>query len=528
MVEKIDVFGVRLDNVSMGEALDIVEQFIRDQRPHLICTPNVDHIMTGLVDEEFREIMNQGDMTVPDGSGVVLFSRWNGTPLKEKVAGSDLLPQICEMSAREGYSIYLLGGREGVPQRAARNLQERYPGLCVKGTDSPPMNFEDDENTNAEVLRKVQQAKPDVLFLALGAPRQEKWLAKYKQQLGVPVMMGIGASIDFEAGEKKRAPLWIRRRNLEWLYRFVHEPRRLWRRVLLSIPLFLVMFFDLKTYSAQKRSLRVMLNLLKVIWVGFLILISYSFAVWIRHLQAPPSFFPPWTGFYGPYQSLLPFVLLSYLFSFSYYGLFSRSPLSKPRDILVRSLKAALAGTVLILLCSFFFKEIYKYQITGYSRISIGLTFFLNWALFYVWKMLGWWVSRKMSRKGLLLDRLLVIGTNELIGGVIDNLRSNPLSGMRAIGLLDDKIPLGETFHDVPVIGRIDEYRTVVRSRKVDEVLINVEPGDHGILEQIITDSENAHVRVSVLSNLPEHFLRGGLVSSLGGVSVISLNPKFR
>jgi len=525
MAEKVEVFGVRIDNVFLEQTLDIVEEFVLSGSPHLICTPNVEHVLKALDDDEFQEIVNTADLVVPDGAGIVLFSKWIGTPLKEKVAGSDLLPLLCERSAKEGFKVFLFGGREGVPERASEILRGEYENLQVVGTYSPPMNFEDDAEEVRKAVETIKAAKPDILFVALGAPRQEKWIHANKEELDVPVSIGIGAAIDFVAGERKRAPVWMQKANLEWLHRAVSEPRRLWRRALLYPPLFLLMFFELRTYVTQKKWLKRLFTAFRLVLMSAAIFITYCFAVWVRHIDSIPSFFPPWTGYFGPYQSLLPSVLLCYLFAFIHQGMLRFNPHSTPKELVVSSLKATFWGAVSVLVTSFLFKEIYAYKIVGYSRITILSICLLNAVLFFGWQMFWWRLGTAMLKKGLLVDRILVVGTTKTAAKVISNLRQVPIAGVRAIGVLDDNHSLGELFEGVPVVGSIHDFRTIIRTRKVDEVLIT---DTYEQLEEMLSECVQVGVRMSLASALPPNLLRGGQVSSLGGVTVISPTRKAR
>jgi N-acetylglucosaminyldiphosphoundecaprenol N-acetyl-beta-D-mannosaminyltransferase len=155
-----------------------------------------------------------------------------GTPVKERVAGADLFGALAERAAEAGYRLFYLGAAPGVAEKAAAVLAERYPGLNVVGTFSPPVMPWEELARDEETLRRIREAKPDVLFVAFGAPKQEMWLDAVRDRLGVPVGIGVGAAFDFAAGTVKRAPRWMQRVGLEWLFRLTQEPRRLWRRYL--------------------------------------------------------------------------------------------------------------------------------------------------------------------------------------------------------------------------------------------------------------------------------------------------------
>jgi len=226
------VLGVRVDDVTGDEALSIIEGFIQEGTPHQVVTVNPEFVVAAQGDKEFRRILNAAGLALPDGIGIVWASRLLNHPLRERVAGSDLVPKIAALAAKRGYRLFLLGAAPGVAEEAARRLCQQNPGLTIVGTyaGSPAVEEED------EIVALVRAAKPDVLFVAYGAPAQEKWIARNLERLGVPVCMGVGGTLDFIAGVAKRAPLWMQRLGLEWLHRLCHQPWR-WRRML-ALPKF--------------------------------------------------------------------------------------------------------------------------------------------------------------------------------------------------------------------------------------------------------------------------------------------------
>ncbi|MBM3188065.1 MAG: WecB/TagA/CpsF family glycosyltransferase [Chloroflexi bacterium] len=228
----VDILGVRVDNVTMAEALATLERFVAEGRPHQVVTVNPEFVMRAQRDSAFRVVLNEADLAIPDGQGLVWASRLLGRPLQERVAGSDLLPLIAQRSAARGYRLYLLGAAPGVAARAASVLAAHNPGLQIAGTyaGSPEPSEEDD------LVARIVATAPHFLFVAFGAPRQDLWIHRNLARLGVPVCMGVGGTLDFIAGVAPRAPLWMRERGLEWLYRLIRQPWR-WRRML-SLPRF--------------------------------------------------------------------------------------------------------------------------------------------------------------------------------------------------------------------------------------------------------------------------------------------------
>ncbi|MCS7172723.1 MAG: WecB/TagA/CpsF family glycosyltransferase [Armatimonadetes bacterium] len=219
--------GIQDVLATLGEAIK------KGERGYIV-TPNVDHLVRYHRDPEFRRAVDGAWLRLADGMPVVWASRMVGKPVPERVAGSDLLPELCRLAAQEGYSVFLLGGREGVAARAAERLKNLYRGLKVAGTYTPVEGFAESVQDQEAALEAVNRADPDILFVGVGSPAQEKWVHRNWDRLRVRVAVCCGAALDYAAGSKPRAPRWMRRVGLEWLWRLGHEPRRLWRRYLVD------------------------------------------------------------------------------------------------------------------------------------------------------------------------------------------------------------------------------------------------------------------------------------------------------
>ena len=213
-------------------ALDRIVALCGEGQGGYVLTPNVDHVVLAEHDDGLAEAYQKAPLSLVDGMPLVWLSRLMGTPLPQKISGSDLVRPLATRAQQEGLSLFLLGAKEGVAGRASAILQQENPGLVVKGTLSPPLGFERDVHENERVLRTVQEARPDLLFVALGAPKQELWLSRHMQDLAPTVGLGIGATLDFIAGEVRRAPPWMSNNGLEWLYRLLQEPARMADRYL--------------------------------------------------------------------------------------------------------------------------------------------------------------------------------------------------------------------------------------------------------------------------------------------------------
>lgn len=230
----IHILGVRVHDVTYEEALRILEGFVGDGEAHLVVTLNPELIMAAQDDEDFKEILNDACLALPDGMGLLWGSRILGETLRQRVAGVDTVERLAALSAGKGYRLFLLGAAPGVAEEAARRLCARCPGLQIVGTyaGSP------DEEDEPEILKRIHEARPDFVLVAYGAPRQEKWIHRNLGALGATVAMGVGGSLDFISGRAVRAPRWIRRVGLEWLHRLCREPWR-WRRML-ALPRFVI------------------------------------------------------------------------------------------------------------------------------------------------------------------------------------------------------------------------------------------------------------------------------------------------
>lgn len=228
---KIDVMGVQFDNVTMDEALDQARQLLAEEGASCVVTPNAEIVYEAMHNEELRGLLDRAALVLPDGAGVVLASRLLKRPLKQKVAGVDFADRLLEELARTGGSVYLLGSKPGVAELAAEKMVEKHPGLTIAGLADG--YFKDE----APVVEKINAAHPDVLFVCLGAPKQERFMFEHQSELRVRLMAGLGGSLDSFAGTVKRAPQWMIRCSLEWLYRLIQEPKRFKR--MLRLPKFL-------------------------------------------------------------------------------------------------------------------------------------------------------------------------------------------------------------------------------------------------------------------------------------------------
>jgi N-acetylglucosaminyldiphosphoundecaprenol N-acetyl-beta-D-mannosaminyltransferase len=235
LAPRISVDDLTFDKVTMKEAVRrIVRMAKRRDRARYVCTGNLDHLVLAERDAHFRDAYRKADLVVADGAPVVwlsrIASRATGGSLPERVAGSDLFWELARVSGETNLRLFFLGGMPGAAAKAAEVVEQRHPGARIAGTYCPPFEAFETRDEQAKIRRIIRQAAPDILLVAFGAPKQEKWIAANKDQLGVPVSLGVGGSFEMASGVRRRAPRWLQRSGLEWLYRFAQEPTRLFQR----------------------------------------------------------------------------------------------------------------------------------------------------------------------------------------------------------------------------------------------------------------------------------------------------------
>ncbi len=235
---RVNLLDTWIDKVDLPDAVARIESFVLGDVPRQVVTANVDFLRLSREDAAFQDLINTSDLVVPDGMPLLWAARLLGDELPERVTGVELMAECARLSAAKGYTIFLLGAAPGVAEDAAIVLRQHYPGVRIVGTYAPPVGpFGPDEDEKA--VRLIQEMAPDMLFVAFGAPKQDKWIRAHMHRLGVPVCMGVGGSFDFLAGRVNRAPLWMQDRGLEWLYRVAQEPTRLWKRYFVDdLPIF--------------------------------------------------------------------------------------------------------------------------------------------------------------------------------------------------------------------------------------------------------------------------------------------------
>ncbi|WP_031514090.1 WecB/TagA/CpsF family glycosyltransferase [Desulfofalx alkaliphila] len=226
---RIELLGAYIDALNMNETVDKLAGFVKSGRPHQVITLNPEYLYRAQGRQDLLDLVNRVDLVTADGTGIVWAAKMAGTPVPERVTGIDLMLRLCARGDYEGWRVFLLGASPGVAQEAGEKLKEQFPGLDIVGTHHG--YFTDGESRR--IVDLICEAKPHLLFVALGMPRQEEWIARHQPKMGVPVAMGVGGSFDVISGRKERAPLWAQRMKIEWLYRLVKEPSRFRRQLVL-------------------------------------------------------------------------------------------------------------------------------------------------------------------------------------------------------------------------------------------------------------------------------------------------------
>lgn len=229
-MDKIPLLNTQVNNVTMDEALGEIERLVISGKKSYLVAVNTDVVMKIENDPQLKDIVDAADMTFVDGKPLMWISKRKKRPIKEKISGSDLVPRLCALASQKGYSVFLLGGKEGVAEKAAVRLREKQPDINIVGTLAPPPGFEQDEDELRRINGAISGASPDLLIVCFGCPKQEKFISANIDQYDARVSVCAGATIDFLAGNVKRAPRWMSEHGLEWFYRFLQEPKRLFKR----------------------------------------------------------------------------------------------------------------------------------------------------------------------------------------------------------------------------------------------------------------------------------------------------------
>jgi len=529
VADRVEIFGVEYDAVTGEEAVERALAFVEEGGPHHICTAAMEQTMTSHRDPEFAEVLRRSELVVPDGISIVWMSRLNRTPLPERVTGVDLVPDLCRAAAERGLSVFFFGAEPGVADEVAERLSARFPGLQVAGTYSPPLGFDSDPEEDARAVQIVREAKPDFLFVALRSPRTEKWIERHREQLGVPVMIGVGAAFNFIAGRERRAPRQIQQWGLEALWRFIQQPRKICARILRNAPLFFFMMLDKKTYRSQKSFLLRIRPVVLALSDAVVAAASFFFAyaLYFRWLRPETDPFPgePITRI-PAYTTLIPFVILINFLAILGTGLYQRGPRGSFSNLLKRT--AISAATTLVLLITFTFvsKEIFIPHLRGYSRGVFGLFGTLNFLGLLGTRALVQKMEAALHRLGLVADRSILIGDRETCEAVASPMLDRLEQGQIPVGFLEPGGGQGSAQGRLPGLGDLGDLRKIIAARKIDEVVILSPDIPSEDIDAIIETCGEFGVRLSLLPRVPAGVDREFRVRQIGEKRLLSVDGR--
>lgn len=243
MHKRVNILGVKISAINMELALKAIARWVEDKTPNYICVTPAHGVMDCKDDAELRKIFNHSGLTTPDGMGIVWLLKLYGHRHVGRVYGPDLVLAVCEYGLKFGWRHYFYGGLPGVAESLGNKLQALFPDIQIAGNYSPPFRPLNPEE-NIAVIERIKSTRPDIVWVGISTPKQERWMSDHVKKLGVPVLAGVGAAFDFLSGNKSQAPRWVQQNGLEWLFRLVSEPKRLWRRYILYPQFVLLVLFQ--------------------------------------------------------------------------------------------------------------------------------------------------------------------------------------------------------------------------------------------------------------------------------------------
>lgn len=437
------LLGVEINNLTVQQFLARLTEFIQSPRTNHIAYVNIDCINIAQVDRNYARILRDADLVYPDGMGVVFASWIFGQPLRERVNAGDLLPEFCRMCVERGYRIYLLGGEPGIAETAARNLMRDFPGLAVVGTHHGYFK----ESESADLIREINASGAHVLMVGMGAPRQEVWIRRHKESLAAPVAWGVGALFDYYAQKFPRAPVWMRRIGLEWLFRLLLEPRRLWKRYLLGnfIFTFRVAFLVICDVLIGTAS-----------WFG-----AYGLRAWMARQGVV---FDKPLNTLDNYITALPFILGVWIFVCGMMGLYRRRRDLSRVEEMGGILKAGLFYAVSSMAVAFMLKE------QDLGRAVIGFSILINFLLLTTTRIFFHAYEDRQYNRGFGRVRSLIVGSGPTAMTVRSRLLEHPVHEHDVVGMVDDAMPVEGKLAGCRHVGRIAELAELVPRLGIDQV----------------------------------------------------------
>lgn len=442
------VLGIEIDALRADDLLERLALIAGDQRSELVCYVNAECLNQAVFDRRYRAILREAKLVYADGFGVVWASRLTSHPLPERITLGDVLPDLCRAAEERRWRIFILAGTAGVARRAATRLKKQFPHLEIVGTHHGFLAPEE----ASEVIQQINKANPHILFVGMGVPKQEKWLWQYRSQLQVPVLWGVGALFDYYAGKVPMAPRWMRRAGLEWFFRLLTEPRRLWRRYLLGNVFFLLRVCALLLIDGL---------LVAAAWLG---------AYWLRYSLNEIVAMP--INVIEPYLKATPIMVGIWLVTCAVFGLYQRSWSMSVVAELVQVLKATWLGLLITMAAAFLFKEL------DFGRSVVLPTGLLLFILLSSSRVVVRAVERHLAKRGIGLRRTLIVGTGPLAKRLREEIETWP-TGYEVVGHVGDGN--GETVGDgdptgqVPqgqLLGSLDELDQLIHDLDIQDVFV--------------------------------------------------------
>lgn len=429
-----------IDHLTQESFLARVEAFIAEGGSRLVCYANAECINQSLEDRAYARILQAADLVCADGMGVVWASRLTGDPLPERVNVGDVMERFCALAAAKGYRLFLLGGSPGVAKRAAARLKRRFPGLEIAGTHHGYFSHAQD----ADVVRTINQTRPHVLLVGMGVPRQEKWLWQHRAQLRAPVLWGVGALFSYYAGLMPRAPVWLRAAGLEWLFRLLLEPQRLWKRYLVGNAFFIVRTLALPLIDA---------GLVSAAWLG-------AYWMW-RWLDDPFGFT---INDVEPYVQAVALIVGIWLVTCAGFGLYRRPRRIPVLEEFSQVVRATAIGWLSTMAAGFLFREL------SVGRPVVLLAGILIFVLLLASRLTVRALEWRLAQRGLGLRRALIVGTGALADRLKGEIEGWP-AGHQVMGFVSD----GKGEHAVPasdVVGSVTELERLIRDWRIQDVFL--------------------------------------------------------
>jgi exopolysaccharide biosynthesis polyprenyl glycosylphosphotransferase len=476
---KCTLLGIEIDNLTVQQFLHRLSEFVNTPETNHIAYVNIDCLNIAQADKSYARILRDADLVYPDGMGVVFASWIFGRPLKERVNAGDLLPEFCRMCVKRGYRIYILGGDEGVASSAAENLCRDFPGLRIVGTHT---GFFEDSDSEA-IISDINACEVDVLMVGMGAPRQENWIRRHKDKIEVPVAWGVGALFDYYSLKLPRAPVWMRKIGLEWLFRLIVEPRRLWKRYLLG-------------------------NFLFTFRVAFLVIcdivggtLSWLWAYSLRSNMYDINmvFDKPLNSIDG-YITALPAILVIWIFVCAMMGLYRRRRDLSRVEEMGGIIKATFFFAVSSMAVAFLLKEL------DLGRSVIGFSIMINFLLLAFTRVIFHSYEDWQFQSGVGRVRSLIVGSGQVAQNVRVRLMEHPVHDHDVVGIVDDAVSAENRLSGAQRVGSIEELPKLVRTLSIDQVFFAKPEMDKKEILNLVLEcgEESGNCKFTVVSDMFE------------------------